>query len=52
MRIRGTTSASDDGEKRDSGKEGDVADDTGNANGDSERTIRDRRVRAQKEEKS
>ena len=43
--MKGATSASDDKEKCDSGKEGDVTDDTGNRNRGPERTIRDRRVK-------
>ena len=43
IRMKGTTSASDDEEKCDSGKEGDVADETGTTNGGLERTVRDKR---------
>ena len=38
-------SASEDKGKRDSGKEGDVVNETGSTNGDLERAVRDRRVR-------
>ena len=43
--MKGTTSASDDGEKCDSEEEGDVADETGNIDEVLERIVRDRRAR-------
>ena len=53
IKMKGeTTSASDDEEKCDSGKEGDVADETRSTNGDLEGIVRDRRVRVHREEKS
>ena len=53
IRMKGeTTSASDDEEKGNNGKEGDVVYEARSTNGDSTETVRDRRVGVQREEKS
>ena len=50
--MKGATSASDDKEKCDSGKDGDVVDENGNTNGNSGKMVRSRRVEVKGEKRS